>query len=542
MKKKNSAIVAIEPPSAEVVRDLIARDDGGFKFVDGKPFENNEKTHCFFLTVPHPQEQVAGLTDRGFLTPEETVDFFLDYLTHKHKPEYRSFKKDGCKDNLVGFGKDSEGANCPIYRIDMGDEIDTVEVGVNFEVGGKENYKHLHISVYYKSARTWEQLRQAFFPFFCHIEEGKGNRKSVTAYMNKEGRHADKGAFVVVPPKWRGDFRSRENVMDEIDRYIADGMTPDEVIGLGVRFACRADAIKALYCERMDAVTPVCRDVFVEYHFGKAGSGKTTACRKIADEVAGEPLLTRTDFKKVAHTVSAAYEYPFDEYLYQPLLILNEFRDTSMKWATLLAVLDEETDNVKARYQNKSMAWSRVAINSVQPLENMYRSMTSDDDEFRNRDGSLPTAEDMTKRFENREQLWRRIDRVVYHFVDDAFPKDDERHFCEVSVEGDGIRGVADVYKGFRQMQDLADEFLRQRHPERAVTDAVEVAPDDDEPIDLRDLDDFMSLFGSTTSQKSSEAVISPQKASQGFSRHVRGNPTSAPTNARARRTRRAGS
>ena len=172
MKKKDSATVAIEPPSAEVVRDLVAKDDGGVKFVDGKPFTNPEEVRCFFLTVPHPQEQIAGLTDRGFLTPEETVDFFLDYVTHKHKPEYRSFKKDGCKDSLVGFGKDSAGNNCPIYRIELGDELDSVEVGANFEVGGQEGYKHLHMSVYYKRARTWEQLRQAFFPFFCHIEKG----------------------------------------------------------------------------------------------------------------------------------------------------------------------------------------------------------------------------------------------------------------------------------------------------------------------------------------------------------------------------------
>lgn len=541
-KKKNSATVAIEPPSAEVVRDLIAKDDGGFKYVDGKPFEGKEKIRCFFLTVPHPQEQIAGLTDRGFLTPEETVDFFLDYLTHEHKPDYRSFKKDLCKENLLSIAKDSAGNNCPIYRIDLGDELENVEVGANFEVGGQEGYKHLHMSVYYKSPRTWEQFRQTFFPFFCHIEEGKGNRRSVTAYMNKEGRHADKGAFVVVSPRWRGDFRKRENVMDEIDRLIAEGLTPGEITEQGARFACHANAIMELYCRRKDASLPRRREVFAEYHFGESGSGKTTACEKIAQEMSGEPLLTSEAFGRVAHSVSASYGHMFDEYLYQPLLILNEFRDTSLKWNAMLSILDVLSDFVGARYQNKRMAWSRVVINGIQPLENLYRAMTSDDNEFRNRDGSLPTAEDMERRFENRTQLWRRIDRVVYHFVDDAFPEDDERHYCEVAVDGVGLRGVADVYKGVKQMQDLADEFLRKRHPERAVTDAVEVEPDDDEPIDLRDLDDFMSLFGGSTSQKSSEAVVSPQKASQGFSRHVRGNPSPAPTNARARRTRRAGS
>ena len=360
--------------------------------------------------------------------------------------------------------------------------------------------------------------------------------------MNKEGKHADKGAFVVVAPKWRGDFRKRESTYDEIAQMLADGMTPEDICRQDVRYAVHRQAIEHTYYLRKIDQIPDERDVYVEYHFGATDAGKTWFCRNLASQYLGRPKESFGDFSKVAYSISAAsYKNAFDNYNYQPLLVITEFRDSYIRWDNFLTLLDRYTEYVSARYANKITAWEHVAINGIQPLENLYKQMTSDDDEYLNRDGTKPTAEDMQRRYENRSQLWRRINKVVYHFVDDAFPDDDERHYCEVAVEG-GKHGVADVYRGVKQMQDLADEFLRQRHPERAVTDAVEVEPDDDEPIDLRDLGDFMSLFGGTTSQKPSEAVISPQKASQGFSRHVRGTPTPAPTNARARRTRRAGS
>lgn len=512
------------PPTAEEVRDLVSRRVVGYHKKDANPIANESRFRCFFITFPHPQEQIDSLTDRGFLTPEETVDFVLDYLTHAHKPSFKN-----PKDSIASLAEDDDGNTYVRYKVSLGEEIDNVECGVNFEVSGDTRLKHLHVSLYYKNPRTLEQIRQILYPFRCHIEDGKGNRRTVLSYMNKEGKYAEKGTVVVVQPRWKGDFRTGENVFDEIDRLIDEGKTPEEITNMGARFAARSNAIMTLYCSRMASKVPITRDVYTEYHFGKSGSGKTTACYKIADGMSDRPIANASDFNRVGYSVSAAYKTMFDEYLFQPLLILNEFRDTSMKWNMLLAVLDNKTEYVTARYTNKTMAWTRVAINSVHPLENLYRSMTSDDEEFRNRDGSLPSSSDMTRRYENRRQLWRRINKVVYHFTDDFYPVDDERHYCSVELEGDRVMGVADVYQGEKQMRDMADEFLRERHPGGGYgvsDDDFETGAKDDEPLDLGALEEYETLFkgafGDCVRVSAVDAPVSPQKPSQGVRRHSR--------------------
>ena len=154
------------------------------------------------------------------------------------------------------------------------------------------------------------------------------------------------------------------------------------------------------------------RHVEVMFIQGKGGTGKTFYAKKF--------LASRgLDF-----CVSSSSNDPFQDYLGQKAIILDDFRDNCFEFADFLKILDNETaSTIKSRFTNKVFNGEMIVITSSVPLEWWYRYLKY------NKDDTLT-------------QLYRRISCYV------VVTKD----FVEVFDDGVDLRtgrpaGLARVFK-----------------------------------------------------------------------------------------------
>ncbi len=125
------------------------------------------------------------------------------------------------------------------------------------------------------------------------------------------------------------------------------------------------------------------RNVDVVFIYGKAGTGKTYYAKK---------LLTSLDYD---FCVSSSSNDPFQDYLGQRAIILDDIRDTAFELSDLLKILDNNTSSsVRSRFANKVFNGNMIVLTSPVPLCFWYR-------EYRwNKDDTL-------------DQLFRRINVYV---------------------------------------------------------------------------------------------------------------------------------
>lgn len=104
------------------------------------------------------------------------------------------------------------------------------------------------------------------------------------------------------------------------------------------------------------------RDVKVMFVQGKGGTGKTYYSKK---------FLTAQGYD---YCVSSSSNDPFQDYLGQKAIILDDLRDTAFELQDLLKVLDNHTaSSVKSRFANKVFNGEMIVITSTVPLSYWYR-------------------------------------------------------------------------------------------------------------------------------------------------------------------------
>lgn len=123
------------------------------------------------------------------------------------------------------------------------------------------------------------------------------------------------------------------------------------------------------------------RQIEVVFISGKGGVGKTYYAKKMLNEM-------NLDF-----CISSASNDPFQDYLGQKGIILDDLRDTSFEMEDLLKMLDNNTNSsVRSRFNNKVFNGEVMVITSSVPLRYWYSS----------RRGSYGGTDSL-------EQLYRRI-------------------------------------------------------------------------------------------------------------------------------------
>ena len=104
------------------------------------------------------------------------------------------------------------------------------------------------------------------------------------------------------------------------------------------------------------------RNIEVVFIQGKGGTGKTYYAKK---------FLTSRGYD---FCVSSSSNDPFQDYLGQKAMILDDLRDTAFEFADLLKILDNNTaSSVKSRFANKVFNGEMIVITSTVPLSYWYR-------------------------------------------------------------------------------------------------------------------------------------------------------------------------
>ncbi len=223
----------------------------------------------------------------------------------------------------------------------------------------------------------------------AHLEPTKGTKEQAEDYINKRGKFAEKGEQVVYIAK-HGEIKGAQGARRELEiiaDYIEQGLKPREIMALNIVYRRYEKMIRDHYFSKREKETPVYRHIYVTWHVGEAGTGKTYTCVKLMEDHPEDVYLV-TDYEGGG----------LDMYCGERYLFLDEFRG-QIRYGTLLSMLQGYRQQFHARYTNIIGLWDEVHISSVLPPESVYRNMVSDN-----------------RNVDTMQQLYRRISSIVYHW------------------------------------------------------------------------------------------------------------------------------
>lgn len=264
---------------------------------------------------------------------------------------------------------------------------------INYEIGDKEHTPHMHMVLCDKAKSRFSAV-QKLYPTI-HIEPMMGKRKDALDYIGKTGKFEEKSHTVVVPAKYYGDIikneQGKRNDLERIEQMIADGCTPEEVMEESFAYRKYEKMIRSAFFAKRMKETPVKREVRVYWHTGESGTGKSYCFVKLCELYGEENVYIMTDYQNGG----------LDLYCGEKYLIMDEFKG-NMRFGELLNYLDGYKIQIHCRYANAYALWEEVHITSIYAPDEVYEFMV--DSNNRNRDRV--------------QQLLRRIDRIIYHYVD----------------------------------------------------------------------------------------------------------------------------
>lgn len=107
----------------------------------------------------------------------------------------------------------------------------------------------------------------------------------------------------------------------------------------------------------------------VIYMYGSAGLGKTSFAKEMMQD------------RNIEYFVSGSSNDPFDGYIGQPGIILDDLRGSCMAFSDLLKALDNNTrSKVQSRYFNKVVLADLIVITSILPIEDLYKKFADQEE------------------------------------------------------------------------------------------------------------------------------------------------------------------
>ena len=269
------------------------------------------------------------------------------------------------------------------------------KAGVAICVSAKGVY-HAHVALY---GNTTTLKRVSDIMFSAHIEPQLGTKAELTAYLNKEGKYAEKGEHVLYTQGLEviEDKQGKRNDLDEIEQLLNDGLTPEQIFFESFHYRKYEKMIKSEYLARRIRETPLKKEIYAEWHCGESGSGKSHTYFTLCEQYGPENVYITSDFE------NGGLDFYIDQGA-PDILFLDEFKG-NIPFSKLLAILDEHSKNqTHCRYANTYNLWTKCYITSIFPPEEAYHFMV--EHSVRNRDKLA--------------QLLRRLNLIVYHYKTDA--------------------------------------------------------------------------------------------------------------------------
>lgn len=252
---------------------------------------------------------------------------------------------------------------------------------------------HLHLGAYCPSKVKPRVVAKLLGN--SHIEPQRGKKEELLDYIFKRGeKWKDKGEDILCQSENMDGIvghQGSRSELGQIEDLLLEGYTPSEIVAEKFAYRRYEKMIKDAYFQKRAAETPFMRDVYVEWHCGESGSGKTYFIQNLIETYGEEEVYFVTDYESGG----------MDKYNGQKILFLDEFRG-QIRFSTLLSMLDRYKAQVHSRFTNIVGLWSKVYITSPLPPEQVYNKLVSVED----------------RKNDSMKQLFRRINTIVYHWKD----------------------------------------------------------------------------------------------------------------------------
>lgn len=255
---------------------------------------------------------------------------------------------------------------------------------------------HAHIALY---GNTTTLSNVAKIMFDSHIEPQMGKKEALKKYLQKQAPYDEKGEEVLYTEGLDSikDSQGNRSDIEEIEHLLNEGYLPCEILEQNFAFRKYENQIRSAFIDRRIKNAPLVKDMYVEWHVGKAGTGKTYTYIQLCEEYGADNIYLATDFSNGG----------FDKYIDSgapPILFLDEFKG-NMPYHQLLTMLDKYSrSQVHCRYRNTYCLWEKCYIASIYPPEIVYKSMVEED----------------VRNIDKVQQLLRRINFIVYHYIEDG--------------------------------------------------------------------------------------------------------------------------
>ena len=313
----------------------------------------------------------------------------------------------------------------------------------------KEGMPHIHMVLEGAVAMRFSAIKKVYRT--AHLEETKADKKTVLAYIYKKPPFDEKGEKVIcftsygnIEGNRRLKLSNLNDTLNKIEELIEEGMTPSQIMAEDIRLRREETLIRKAYFAKRYRETPPYRKIYVVYHVGTSGSGKTYAYLDLCKEKGEDQIYFYTDYANKG--VGG-----FDQYCGENILFMDELKRGSLPYELLLTLTQGYRSQIRCRYANTYSLWNEFHISSIFPPEDIYKGMV--DNEDRERDTI--------------QQLLRRIDKIVYHYVDNGKYKTFELEGKEytdydelkyLALEKDGLLKISKEENPFEQEEKDANK------------------------------------------------------------------------------------
>lgn len=319
-------------------------------------FSTSTKNRAWLGTVQVQNMEKAGLSKKEYEKPEYLANFLCETWTNS------------------GKGRTAGASVC---------------------VSEKGLY-HVHIAMY-GNLTTLGNVAKIMYD--SHIEPQLGGKKELKSYLLKEPPYDEKGEQVLFTVGLENiqDNKGMRSDLEEIAQLLEDGYAPSEIMQQSFSYRKYEKMIKSAFIDKRIKDTPIIKDMHNEWHVGASGSGKTYYYYELCKKYSPEQIYMATDFENGG----------LDFYIEQgapPILFMDEFKG-NMRFSQLLTMLDKYSrTQTHCRYANTYNLWTTCIITSVYPPDEVYSLMVNDDRKSRDKI----------------EQLLRRLDLIVYHYIENG--------------------------------------------------------------------------------------------------------------------------
>lgn len=280
----------------------------------------------------------------------------------------------------------------------------------------KEKCYHVHLAMYSDNSTTLRQVSKILA--HSHVEPQLGGKKELSAYLLKQGKYAEKGEEILYVHNIEAIqdvAQDKRKDVEVIEEMLDKGLTPQQILQTNFRFYRYETMILHAYADQRVKNAPLMQDVYVEWHVGDSGTGKTFYYNQLCKEYGADNIYVLTDY-------DGNLSSGLDGYLKigaPNIIFCDEFRGFGISYQKLLTLLTGYSRmQMHARYANTYNLWNKVYITSVYPPEAVYQNMVakehSDIDSY--------------------EQLLRRITKIVYHYKENGEYKTfsiDAKHYVD---------------------------------------------------------------------------------------------------------------